>query len=692
MDQVVPEDSTIRRPSTSRDRPARAPFGPRIRTRPKNSIDMTSPGGSSVDGNSPLASALTSPTFTNPFSRPSSPGHEAPTTSHSIEASLSQPAPQAEVEVPVSTHVTGTVEVAVQVSSTPPPPPSPHLDASPQAAMPKPKQPTLSSKPSIATFLAPSPLTPPPSITFESTPIPWKGLPLEAAQWTFSSSELQEIVSKAIRLSAKESFVRLLSLQALEVDIVQEAERLQNERLAAQAKWRFEVGRRTMLMQALNSSAAMFSGSGEGDKDNVLGGLISQLAASVASCDSQLSSILQFSDQQSQIAVVQHRHWSSALGIALRKLNKAYERQGEELKRVMTRVQTLEDELEDAWKEAEKMAVEFDDMEQEGEESEGEDGMEGMEFEGIEPRHEDADDTGTLGDITINTDFGEVLGVTATAVASKATLVSPKQDKSDAKSVKSFKSFKSSRSKRSARDGPSHISRVTAARTRSRATSNASLRLPKSLRTPSSTHTSPVDAPPMPALPDSLQGHSFLDMGNIGNEYVKQPRKFLPMRYPEPNAALPQPPHTAGLPRTNIPSAWLGAGAGPGARLNGLDRSHSLSIFPSLTIQTRQQGRRSNLVMSLSSSDPGGAIDSPSSSHGPGGLRSARPGSAGARLVNNEEAPRSLVSRASSVILRRLSQATSGNRHYSSSLPTYKSKEDDEGDTTPPRVGTPNTG
>ncbi|KAF8840403.1 hypothetical protein BDN67DRAFT_1069320 [Paxillus ammoniavirescens] len=671
MDQVVPEGNLARRPSTSLDRPARAPFGPR---RPKNSIDMNSPAGSSVDGTSPLLSAVTCPTFINPFSRPDSPSH-----------SRSQSAPQPIVTMPA--HIGAEPPFQAPPSLSP-------LSPYPSACPPVPEKPTLSSKPSLVpTFVPPPPLPPPPVITFESTPIQWKGLPLEAAQWTFSSADLQEIVSRAIRLSAKESFVRLLSLQAIEVDIVEESERLDAERLAAQAKWRFEVGRRTMLMQALNSTAAMLSSSGEGDMGTALAGLISQLATSIASCDSQLSCILQNSDQQSQITAIQHRHWASALSIALRKLNKAYERQAEELKRVQTRIQTLEDELEDAWREAEDMAVEFDVMEQEDEESEEEDRIdEEDEGDGAEDVNEDPDDTETLGDFTINGDLGEVLGVTATAVASKATLViSPvtpqfnsRQDKLDAKSVKS------TRSKRSARDGPSHFSRISAARVRSRATSNASLRLPRALRTPSSNHASPVDTPPIPALPENLQGQSFLDMdmGNPVDEIVKRPRKFLPMRHPEPRAALPQPPHTAGLPRTNIPSIWLDGDGGPGTRLNGLDRSHSLQIFSSLNSRTPQKGRRSNLVMSLSNSDLGSSVDSPVSVEA---HRSARPGSAGAGLLHHEEVPRyrSLVGRAGSVLLRRWSQATSSRKHYSSSLPTYRSKEESD---TPSRVPTPNTG
>lgn len=642
-----------------------------------------------------VTSGLTSPVLTSPSLRPGSPsclldeGH-----SFSLDASLPQCLPQ----LGASLHTHATSDIGIQVSQNfTSYPPSPSLSPSATPPAQKPKVP-LKSKPSVATFLAPPPLAPPPTVSFESVQIPWKGLPYEAAQWTFTSSELQEIVSRAIRLSAKESFIRLLSLQALDTDMVKEAERLEEERLAAQVKWRFEMNRRTMLMQALNSCASVFANSGEGDKENVLGGLISQVATSIASCDSIIASVLHMSDQQAQISMVQHRHWASALGIALRKLNKAFERQGEEMKHALIRIQTLQDELDEAWREAEGMAAEIDEMEQSDEEE-----------------VEDIDDNQTLGDMTINTDIAQVMGVTAKAVLSKATLISQvKHVPSDAKSIKSVKSVKSSRSKRS-KDGPNRLSRLSAAKTRSRTASTASLRLPKGLRTPTASHMPHDEPPPMPALPDSLQGCSFLDMDANNTEYSRPLRKQLPNRAPEPTVSLPEPPHTAGLPQTAIPSIWIDADSGPGLRPNGLDRSHSMQIFPSL-----RQGRRSELVMSLSRSDPG---NSPVEKvepvlDGPGAVAVVdkplpvdipvpvvdRPLSAVDRLVSGAmDRPRPNVDRRSSgshkMMMPLLERSTgipatliSGGRYYSRGLPSYRSTETISEVGTPPRIGTPNIG
>ena len=71
------------------------------------------------------------------------------------------------------------------------------------------------------------PLAPLPTVNFESEPVKWKPLTLEAAKWTFTSEQLQEIVSGAIRQSAAESFIRVLPTQVADVELPQEAEHLE---------------------------------------------------------------------------------------------------------------------------------------------------------------------------------------------------------------------------------------------------------------------------------------------------------------------------------------------------------------------------------------------------------------------------------------------------------------------------------
>jgi hypothetical protein len=181
---------------------------------------------------------------------------------------------------------------------------------------------------------------------------------------------------------------------------------------------------------------------------------------------------------------------------------------------------------------------------------------------------------------------------------------------------------------------------------------------------------------------------------------------------PEPTVSLPEPPHTAGLPQTAIPSIWIDADSGPGLRPNGLDRSHSMQIFPSL-----RQGRRSELVMSLSRSDPGNSpvdkvdpvlgaaavVDKPLPVDIPVPVID-RPLSAVDRLVSGAmDRPRPNVERRSSgshkMMMPLLERSTgipatliSGGRYYSRGLPSYRSTETISEVGTPPRIGTPNIG
>lgn len=90
-------------------------------------------------------------------------------------------------------------------------------------------------------------LKPPPKLNFEVAPITHKGLPLDAAQWTLTTDELQEIVSRAIRLSARESFIRVLPVDTVDNVLAKEAERLAGLRLTTQSQYRFQVRKYSLV-------------------------------------------------------------------------------------------------------------------------------------------------------------------------------------------------------------------------------------------------------------------------------------------------------------------------------------------------------------------------------------------------------------------------------------------------------------
>ncbi|KAH9479325.1 hypothetical protein JR316_0007915 [Psilocybe cubensis] len=213
-----------------------------------------------------------------------------------------------------------------------------------------------------AASLPPPRLIPPAPIKFESTPVPWKGLPLDAALWTVDSGELQDVVSRAIRSSASESFVRLLTAENLDKVLPAELERLESLKIVTQSKYRFLVHRRTMLFQALNSTSLGQQKDGE-DGVSVVSRLATQLADTIGECDKNLEEVLRITDQIAQINKLIDTHWSSALAIALRKLNGSYARRTVDLTAAKDRIAQLEAELGDAWKEAERVAQELDDYE-----------------------------------------------------------------------------------------------------------------------------------------------------------------------------------------------------------------------------------------------------------------------------------------------------------------------------------------
>lgn len=225
-----------------------------------------------------------------------------------------------------STHLTLNLldppSLIIERSTSTPPPEIP-----PQTTKVAPKRPML---------------TPPPTLDFDTVPVQWKGLPLEAAlcklysttrmlrrsylTGTFDSRELQRLVSRAIRLTARESFIRLLSLENLERVLPTEIERLRGLKLSTQSRYRFLVHRRTMLLQALNSSADSATNSSSPNNssntknNNVVSQLAVQLAQTTAECDRVLEELLRIDDQLAQIERMMDMHWTSALAIALRKV------------------------------------------------------------------------------------------------------------------------------------------------------------------------------------------------------------------------------------------------------------------------------------------------------------------------------------------------------------------------------------
>ncbi|EIN14605.1 hypothetical protein PUNSTDRAFT_124074 [Punctularia strigosozonata HHB-11173 SS5] len=190
-----------------------------------------------------------------------------------------------------------------------------------------------------------------PTPKFEPSVVEWKGLTLEAAKWTFTSSQLQAIVSRAIKQSAEASSIRLLPLDTLDVEIPDELRRLKLLSKDLKTKYKISVRKRATLFDSLTS----------GSSDLALVQRTAQELAEVSATLDQLSEELYIvTDQITQLNRLRDVHSYSALAMALRKLNTSFLSQVAETQALRQQVAQLETERDEAWRQAEDVAQEFD--------------------------------------------------------------------------------------------------------------------------------------------------------------------------------------------------------------------------------------------------------------------------------------------------------------------------------------------
>lgn len=203
-----------------------------------------------------------------------------------------------------------------------------------------------------------------------------------------------------------------------------------------------------MLLQSVLTLSA-----GDGDY-TALTSLTTQLAEITATCDKQMLELLRIADQKAQIQQLQDVHVASALAMALRKLNASYAKRTGELRDAREQIEQLKGEVEEAWKAAQDMAQEMDDLDN---------------FHSGFSSDEGGEDDPHMDE---SVRLAEVIGITGTAVAMKATLTQLAEDKAKEREGSEY----------------SRQRKISAARKRSSRASKASLRLRKpSLKGPSQT-------------------------------------------------------------------------------------------------------------------------------------------------------------------------------------------------------------
>ncbi|KAI0316230.1 hypothetical protein OF83DRAFT_1024120, partial [Amylostereum chailletii] len=192
---------------------------------------------------------------------------------------------------------------------------------------------------------------------FHRTQVKFKGHSMEAAQWVLSSEELQTIVSKSIKQSAEPNFIRLLSLQALETDIPAEVRRLEALQAELKTRYKVQVRKRNVLLTAASTQA-------DGGEVNVqhLRAKLDELRAVTESMDDLAEQLYDARDQSAQLVRLASMHSSSALAVALRKLNASFLKRTKEAKELADKVAELEEERDEAWAAAQRVAQDLDEL------------------------------------------------------------------------------------------------------------------------------------------------------------------------------------------------------------------------------------------------------------------------------------------------------------------------------------------
>lgn len=191
------------------------------------------------------------------------------------------------------------------------------------------------------------------------TPAPkYRGYTMEAAKWTFTSEQLQTIVSRAIKQSAEASSVRLLRLETLDIDIPEEVHRLEMQNMDSKMKYRSLTRQRLTL---LGSLAANVDGS-EGVNSAIALQTLEELAEVSASLDHLAEDIHSITHQLANLKSLGDVHSASALAMALRKLNASFLKQVAETQVLRQQVSSLEAERDEAWTQAEGVAQEYDEL------------------------------------------------------------------------------------------------------------------------------------------------------------------------------------------------------------------------------------------------------------------------------------------------------------------------------------------
>lgn len=182
---------------------------------------------------------------------------------------------------------------------------------------------------------------------------------MEVAKWTFTSAQLQAIVSRAIRQSAEASSIRLLRLEVLDDEIPAEVMRLESQRTSIKLRYKTSTRRRTAILDSLYSSLSTLE---DVNSTQRLVRQLDELKELTQTLDRLAEEIHSVDEQLSHLQSLTHIHTGSALSLALRKLNASFLKQVAENQVLRNQIQSLEAERDEGWQQAQSVANEYDQM------------------------------------------------------------------------------------------------------------------------------------------------------------------------------------------------------------------------------------------------------------------------------------------------------------------------------------------
>ncbi|KAJ7628573.1 hypothetical protein FB45DRAFT_1004140 [Roridomyces roridus] len=189
---------------------------------------------------------------------------------------------------------------------------------------------------------------------FQTPSVKWRGYTMDAAKWTFSSAQLQGIVSRAIRQSAEASSIRLLRLETVDQDIPDELYRLDMQRMDIKTRYKMLTRRRAALFSSLTGQLE-----GTEAEDQTLR-LVENLKEISAELDRLAEELHSADEQIAQLNSLRDVHSASALAMALRKLNASFLKQIAETAELRGQMESMQAERDEAWTQAVDVANDYD--------------------------------------------------------------------------------------------------------------------------------------------------------------------------------------------------------------------------------------------------------------------------------------------------------------------------------------------